>query len=178
MAAALDLLPLYLHVARASELRRQPLVCDKLLVLAGAAATEAGMPAIAALCRQRVLANNPGHLLRHYATFDAALADERFVKFHAQLALAHPREKLEHILAQLGVAWEGERDLYYTDEEYAAALLGRRPEDARVPPDRSPSPAPIASADQRQTALRRTVAIAALVIAGVGLALACWIFQR
>ena len=180
MAAALDLLPLYLHVARASELRRQPLVRDKLLVLAGAAATEAGLPSIAALCRQRVLANNPGHLLRRHPTFAAALADERFAKFHAQLAIAHPREKLEHILTQLGVAWERERDLYYTDEEYATALLGKRPEDSgstaasvtKEPPETTPA------APRRRAHVVWAIIMIALMIGGLGLAYGLYIARR
>lgn len=173
MPSAADLLPLLLHVARASELRRQPMVRDKLLVLAGAAAAEAGMPAVAAYCRQRVLASNPGHLAGHYPNFEAALADERFRKFHAQLAKAHSREKLEHILESLGIEWAGERALYYSDEEYAAAILGMRLDVLReallapAPPAAAPIAPSAAAAPARRVNVRWLVAVAtALALAG------------
>ena len=72
------ILGMYLHLARASHLRRQPLVRDRMLVLAGATAAEMGLSGVAAECRSRVLAHNPQHMLSNRPTMAAALEDERF----------------------------------------------------------------------------------------------------
>ena len=41
----------------------------------------------------------------------------------------YPLEKAEKMLHDLGIDGEGERDAYYSDEEYAAALLGTTPDE-------------------------------------------------
>jgi hypothetical protein len=115
---------MYLHLARASQQRRRPLVRDKMLLLAGAIAAEQGLMQVAACCRQRVLAHNAGHLIGQYATFSAALADERFQTFLRKLRRDFPQEKAEHMLDSLGIQLAGERETYYTTHEYAASLLG------------------------------------------------------
>lgn len=123
-----DELALYLHLARASEVRRRPLVRDKLLVLAGKAAVEMRLFLIAEHCRSKILAHNPGHILRNYPTMTAALEDEAFGVFFKRLAQAYPRERAEHMLRSLGIELAGERHVYADDLEYAAALLGTTPE--------------------------------------------------
>jgi hypothetical protein len=117
-------LGLYLHLARASESRRRLLVRDKLLVLAAAMAAEQGLPRIAAHCRRKVIAHNPGHLLSHYPTVDRALQEERFCTLLESLQRQYPQEKAEQMLSALGMDLAREREAYYTDEEYAAAVLG------------------------------------------------------
>jgi len=124
MASDQDLLPLYLHLARASERRRQPLVSDKFLVLAGVAAAEQGLDGVAANCRARILSHNPGHLVRRYPTVAAALADTRFQGFFQQVARQYTRERVEHIGQSLGIDLAGERATYYSLDEYATAILG------------------------------------------------------
>lgn len=119
---------MYLHLARASSLRRQPLVSDKLLVLAGATAAEMGLGQIAALCRQKILVHNTQHLVRDWPNFDAALADDRFLSYLKQLRRRYSPEKAEHMLQTLGIELARERELYINDHEYAAALLGTTPE--------------------------------------------------
>jgi hypothetical protein len=121
-------LAMYLQLARASELRRRPLVRDKLLVLAGVMAVEAEMAPIAALCRQRIIAHNPAHLLGHYTSIPQALADERFQRYLQQLRRHYSLEKAEHMLASLGIDIARDRAAYYTEYEYAASLLGTTPE--------------------------------------------------
>jgi len=118
----------YLHLVQASRLRRQPMVRDKLLVLAGVQALEMGLEPIAALCRHRVLAHNPRHLVRRWPTLAAALDDGEFQLYLKQLRRRYSREKLEHMLTSLRIELGRERQAYDSDLEYAAALLGTRPE--------------------------------------------------
>ena len=120
-------LPMYLHLARASHARRQALVRDKLLVLAGATAQEMGLEPISANCRQKILANNAQHLIRQWPTFMAALADEHFQSYLKQLKRRYSSEKIEHMLESLGIELGREREAYFTDLEYANALLDAIP---------------------------------------------------
>ncbi len=128
MAERGELLGIYLHLARASEARNRPLVRDKLLALAGAIAAEGELAPIAAYCRSKILANNPGHLIGRHPTFAAALADERFQHYLARLRTHYSQERAEHMLQSLGIQLARERAAYFNDYEYAAALLGLSPE--------------------------------------------------
>ena len=128
MASADHLLGMYLHLARASRLRRQPLVRAKLLILAGVHAEEMGLDQIAALCRHRVLAHNPRHLVRRWPTVGEALQTEAFQSHVKQLRRRYSPEKVEHMLVSLGIEIGRERAAYFSDTEYAAALLDTRPE--------------------------------------------------
>lgn len=128
MAESGELLGIYLHLARASEARNRPLVRDKLLVLAGAMSAAGELAPIAAHCRGKILANNPGHLIGRYPTFAEALADERFQNYLARLRVHYSRERCEHMLNSLGIQLARERAAYFSDYEYAAALLGASPE--------------------------------------------------
>ena len=132
MPQADQMLGTYLHLARASALRRRPMVRDKLLVLAGVIAAELGMSDVAASCRAKVLAHNPRHLVRRWPTLAEALADERFEPYLKQLRRRYTPEKAEHMLSSLGIELARERALYLSDEEYAAALLETTP-DAALP---------------------------------------------
>lgn len=126
MAEADRLLGMYLHLARASSRRQQPLVRAKLLVLAGVQAQSMGLDAIAALCRHKVLAQNPRHLVRKWPTIDAALGNESFRAHLKQLRRRYSREKVEHMMHSLGIEMGQERAAYFSDLEYAAALLDTR----------------------------------------------------
>jgi hypothetical protein len=123
-----ELLPLYLHLARACELRRQAMERDKVLVLAGATAAELGLNPVAAACRRKILAANTGHLVRRFDSFTHARGDEEFETYLKQLRRSFPREKVEHMLDALGVERGNERATYASDYEYAAALLGSTPD--------------------------------------------------
>lgn len=122
------ILALYLHLARASQMRLQPMVRDKLLVLAGIEAESIGLDSISALCRHHVLAHNARHLVRHWPTLAAAVADERFQTYLRRLRRRYSKERAEHMLDSLGIELGRERELYANDLEYAAALLGTQPE--------------------------------------------------
>ena len=120
----------YLHLARASALRRRPMVRDKLLVLAGVTAAEMGLGDIADVCRQKVLSHNTRHLMRRWPSLDEALRDDRFQSYLKQLRRRYTPEKAEHMLSSLGIELARERELYASDHEYAAALLETTPDAA------------------------------------------------
>ena len=119
-----DHLALYLHLARASELRRQPLIRDRLLVIAAAAAARTGLSRIAALCRGKILDHNAGHMFRRWDSVEAAMDDDDFEPYLKQLERRFPPEKAEQMLQSLEIDISGERDVYYNDEEYAASIWG------------------------------------------------------
>jgi hypothetical protein len=123
MAEADRMLGMYLHLARASQMRRQPMVQVKLLVLAGVQAEGMGLAEIAALCRHKVLAINARHLLRRWPTIQEALAAEPFQAYLKQLRRRYSGEKIEHMVQSLGIEMGQERAAYFSDREYAAALL-------------------------------------------------------
>ncbi len=122
-----QLLIVFLHLARAFELRRQPLDRDKMLVLAGAEAAELGLHPIGAICGRKILENNTGHMLRYYRSFSHALADDDFQVYLRQVRRAYPREKAELLLQEFGIELGNERATYASDYEYAASLLGTTP---------------------------------------------------
>lgn len=128
MAEGIETLATYLHLARASGQRKQPLTKDKLLILAGVAAAENGLEEVGAYCRRVVLEHNPQHLVRAWPTLEDALADEDFQAYLKQLRRQYALEKAEHMLAALGIQVSGERGSYFSDHEYAVALLGHTPE--------------------------------------------------
>jgi len=117
-------LAVYLHLARASELRRRPHVRDRLILLSAVIAADNGLKRIAAYCRHRVLEHNPHHLVRRWPTMDEALRDPEFIHFLRHLQRRFPPETAERMLETLGIELGRERQAYYSDEEYAASLLG------------------------------------------------------
>ena len=127
MSPDIELLGIYLHLSRASEQRGQHIKRGRFLVLSAAIASGLGLPIIAAYCRKLVLGHNPGHMLGHWPSMEQAIKDTDFLNFRRILQRRYPREKAEQLLVNLGIDCEGERDAYYTDEEYAAALLGTNP---------------------------------------------------
>lgn len=120
----IDLLATYLHLARAAALRRQPLVRDRVLLLAGVIAAQIDLSPIAAACREQILAHNPGHLLSRWPTIEEALEHEDLQALVNQLSTRYGPEHVEHRVTQLGIERGGERAAYSSDGEYAAALLG------------------------------------------------------
>jgi hypothetical protein len=125
-------LGLYLHLAKAAELRRQPLVRDRLLLLAGVIAAQVpGLAPIAACCRAKILAHNPGHVVARWTTIGEGLEYEELGSVVTQLARRYGPEQAEQLCVQLGIERAAERAAYYSDGEYAAALLGERWDDLR-----------------------------------------------
>ncbi len=122
------LLSIYLHLADASERRRRPHARDRLLLLAGVVAAHMGLATIAANCRYLVLEHNPNHLIGRFESFGQALREEDFQCLEKQLQRRYPQEKAERMLQALGVELGNERAVYYSELEYAAALMGTTPE--------------------------------------------------
>jgi hypothetical protein len=58
---------------------------------------------------------------------EEALQDMDFLSVLRSIQRRYPQEKAERLLASLGIERGRERDAYYDDEEYAAALLGTTP---------------------------------------------------
>ena len=154
---------LYLQLAWASQVRRRPMVCDKLLVLAAAAATRRQHDDFAESCRELVLISNPGHLLRQFESMHEAATDGRFDVLHERLRREFPRERAEHMLASLELELTaGEEDV---DAERAVAgdLLDRLRElrSAAAPA----APPASATGRPRFMTLGAIVVIAAIVLA-------------
>jgi hypothetical protein len=167
-------LALFLHLARACEQRRQSMERDKFLVLGGATAAQHGLHTIAGCCRRKILAQNTGHMIGDHPSFGAALADDDFLHYLRQLQRAYPREKMEHMLASLGIDLANEHATYASDAEYAAALLGTTLADLATA-DRSvplPQGAPLPPPRTNWLAIAIwSGLLAALVAVGVWLAL-------
>ena len=128
MNETIEGLATYLHLVRASERRKRPLVRDRLLVIASARAARLGLPYIAAYCRHLILMHNPHHFVSHWATITQAIYDDDFLHFLGRLERRYPLERAEKMLASLGLMLGNERDTYYDDLEYAASILGQTPE--------------------------------------------------
>jgi len=120
-------LGIYLHLARASELRRRPMVRDRLLVICAGIASEIGLAPIAAFCRHKILQHNASHLLRRWPTLEEAMEEESFLTYFRQILRRYPLEKAEQMLVSLGIEMAREREAYFSDYEYAAAILGVTP---------------------------------------------------
>ncbi len=124
MSESADILAVYLHLASASRRRRRIHVHDRLLVVAASIAAMAHLPRIAAYCKRTILEHNPRHLIRRWDTVEEALEDPDFLHLLRSIQRRYPLEKAESLLDSLGIDRACERNTYYSDEEYAAALLG------------------------------------------------------
>ncbi len=124
MTEPINELGLYLHLARAGGLRQQPMTRDRLLVLCSAIASEMGLTSVAAYCRQKILESNPMHMLRQWPTVAEAMEHESFLSIVRSVIRRYPPEKAELMIESLGIQMHNERATYYSDEEYAASLLG------------------------------------------------------
>ena len=129
MTPPIELLGTYLHLARAAELRRQPLVRDRVLLLAGVIALQIDLAPLAELCRERILAHNPGHLVSRWPSLAAAFGSEELHALVSQLSTRYGPEHVERLVEQLGIERGNERAAYASDSEYAASLLGADWED-------------------------------------------------
>ena len=124
MRRPIDVLASYLHLARGAKRRGQPLVRDRVLLLAGVIAAQIDLAPIAAACRREILAHNPRHLVSHWRTIAAALGEEDFQSLVNQLSTRYGPERVEQLVHRLGLAETEERADYASDGEYAAALMG------------------------------------------------------
>lgn len=120
-------LGVFLHLAQASQRRRRPLVRDRMLLLSSAVAANMELPKLAAYCRSEILQNNPRHLVGHWPSIAEALLDDEFLTLLKHVRRKYPVERAERLLESLGIEIGNERETYYRDEEYAAAILGIDP---------------------------------------------------
>jgi hypothetical protein len=79
---------------------------------------------ISGYCRRKILQHNPRHAIGRWENFDEALEDPDFLSILRTIQRRYPQEKAERLLASLGIERGLEREAYFDDEEYAAALLG------------------------------------------------------
>jgi hypothetical protein len=117
-------LAIYLHLARAASYRLRPMVQVKLLLLAAIVAYQLRLLRICAACRTKMLELNRNHMMRRWPTIGDALDDPDFRHFLHQVERRYPLEKAEQMLEGLDIDAANERETYFTDEEYAASLLG------------------------------------------------------
>jgi hypothetical protein len=130
MPPPVELLGTYLQLVRGAERRKQPLVRDRVLVLAAVLAAQMEvLTPIAECCRERILQHNRGHMLARWPTVAEAREHEDFQSLVNQLASRYGTERVEQLVVQLGVAAGPGRAAYASDGEYAAALLGADWED-------------------------------------------------
>jgi len=124
MREPIDVLASYLQLAQAAKLRKQPLVHDRVLLLAGVIAAQIDLTPIAAACREQILTHNPRHLVGRWRTIAEGLGEEDFQSLVNQLSTRYGPERVEQLVHQLEASETVERADYSSDGEYAAALLG------------------------------------------------------
>ena len=124
MHEPLEELILYLRLAQAFKSRLQLSDRDRALVLASVCACGLNMSPISEFCRQLILQNNHGHMVRKWPSIDEAVEDGDFLHFLRQLRRKLPVERAESVLASLGFQCDVRRDDYDDDQAYAAAVMG------------------------------------------------------
>ena len=124
MEGILDELVLFLRLAQGFKQRLKLQDRDRALVIAASCAAVNRMPSIAAFCRQLVLKNNAGHMLRRWSTMDLALQDPDFIHFLKQVRRKLPVEGAEGMLIETGYECDVRKADYSTDKKYVAAVMG------------------------------------------------------
>lgn len=124
MSEPIDLLAIYLHLAKSAWKRLRMPDRDRLLVISGFISAKMKLIRIADHCRSLILQNNQGHMIRKWPSFSMAIDDSDFQHFLKQIQRRFPQEKAETMLSNIGIDRANERQLYYSDEEYAAAVIG------------------------------------------------------
>ncbi len=115
---------LFLRLAQAFKNRLQMSDRDRALVLAGTYASMMQMVPVAEFCRQLILQNNHGHMLRKWPTFADAIQENDFITFLRQVRRRLPTERAEVQLEELGYHCDVRREDYQTDLGFAAAVAG------------------------------------------------------
>ena len=125
MIEPLKELILYLRLAQAFKNRLQPSDRDRALVLAGVNACALRMTAVAEFCRQLIMQNNRGHMVRKWESMDKALEDPDFLHFIRQVRRKLPVERGESLLIELGYECDVRKEDYPDDiQAFVAAVMG------------------------------------------------------
>ena len=111
----------YLRLAELSQRKQNALGCDKLLVLAGAAACEAGCLPVAERCREVLVHHQPRHQLARYASFADALRSDEFTPLLKRLRKLCSFEQAEFLAQDRTLVDEGDAEL--TAAEFEAVAL-------------------------------------------------------
>ena len=117
-------LVIFARLAQAFKNRLQMQDRDRALVMAGVCASMLEMEVIANFCRQLILKNNPGHMLKKFPSFQEALRTEDFVTFLKQVRRKLPTEKAENLLVDFGYHCDVKRRDYDDPDVYIAAVMG------------------------------------------------------
>lgn len=117
-------LVLYARLSQAYKSRRQMQDRDRALVMSGVCASMLNMAPIAKFCRQLIMQNNRGHMMKRYESFDAALKDEDFYAFLKQVRKKIPADKVPAIVEQLGYRCPVRKKDFTVPEAYIASVLG------------------------------------------------------
>lgn len=115
---------IFARLAQAFKNRLQMQDRDRALVMTGVCASMLEMEVIASFCRQLILKNNPGHMLKRSESFHEALREEGFVTFLKQVRRKLPTEKAENLLVEFGYKCDVKRRDYTDPNVYIAAVMG------------------------------------------------------
>ena len=115
---------IFARLAQAFKNRLQMQDRDRALVMVGVCASMLEMEVIANFCRQLILQNNRGHMLKKYDSFSEALRTEDFVTFLKQVRRKLPTEKAENTLVEFGYKCDVKRRDYSDPDVYIAAVMG------------------------------------------------------
>jgi hypothetical protein len=124
MASPVDLIAMFVQLARVSGMRGRPYVQDRLLVCAAIIAAQAELPQTAQLCRQRILRHNPQHWLGRFASVEEALADDETIGLVRQAQRRYPPERAEQLYDLLGLSIADEHARHVSERAFLAAVLG------------------------------------------------------
>lgn len=100
----------YIQLAAFSNRMKQPLVRDRMLLLGGVEACMAGWLEVAEICRQKIVATNPAHQLKKFASMADALRDDDFQNLVARWQRYCPFEKAEAMWRKLEMTPVGTGD--------------------------------------------------------------------
>lgn len=113
----------YLKLAELSQRKQNALGCDKLLVLAGAAACEAGCLPVAERCREILVHHQPRHQLARYASFADALRSVEFTPLLKRLRKLCSFEQAEFLAQEWKLVDAADAELSAAEFEAAALKL-------------------------------------------------------
>ena len=115
---------IFARLAQAFKNRLQMQDRDRALVMTGVCASMLEMEVIANFCRQLILKNNPGHMIKRHESFSEALRIADFVTFLKQVRRKLPTEKAENTLVEFGYQCDVKRRDYDDPDVYIAAIMG------------------------------------------------------